>query len=260
MSKNVSNGFVFKTTDLMEIHNTIDEFRKQLQPLVYDKTAQYFADECTARYDYNTIDNKKSHGIFNEIYQQFIQKQDEVRVKAVRDPSVDFQFNIIVIPTKDKFYGLFYTEQVDFVNLWTENDLVDEYIYYNHQDRPDTFTEDEWKEREAKWGELLDPAGGIPALAGFTYSVIQEQTVVVPKIKDVISKIPSIANRTELCARDKMFKRFAKDKKFSDNNVIKLYGEFVEYLDTDEGKKKYDDEIGRMSSQLKIILTEQELM
>ena len=260
MSKNISNGFVFNTTDIMEIHNAIGEFRKQLQPLVYEKVVQYFADECTATYDFNTVDNKKCHGIFNEIYQQLVHKQDEVRIKAVRDPSVDFQFNIGVIPSDDKFYGLFYTEQIDFVNLWNDNDIVSEYIYFNHEERPDTFTEDEWKEREMKWDKLLEPAGGIPALAGFTYSVIQEQTILVPKIKDVINAIPPIKNRTELVARDRMFKRFAKGKKFTDNNVMKLYGEFVEYLDTDDGKQKYDDEIGRMSSQLKLILTEQELM
>jgi len=260
MSKNISNGFVFNTTDIMEIHNAIAEFRKQLQPLVYDKTVQYFADECAAKYDYNTIDNKKSHGVFNEIYQQFIEKQDEVRVKAVRDPSVDFQFSISIIPTDDKFYGLFYTEQVDFVNLWSDNDLVSEYIWFNHSERPDIYTDEEWKEREAKWEVLLEPAGGVPSLAGFTYSVIQEQTTIIPKIQDVMKEIPSITDRTELCARDKMFKRFAKDKKISNNNVMKFYREFVEFLDTDEGKKKYDDEIGRMSSRLKLVLTEQELM
>jgi len=75
-----------------------------------------------------------------------------------------------------------------------------------------------------------------------------------------MKEIPSITDRTELCARDKMFKRFAKDKKISNNNVMKFYREFVEFLDTDEGKKKYDDEIGRMSSRLKLVLTEQELM
>jgi len=260
MSKNISNGFVFNTTDIIEIFDALIEFRKVLEPLVYDKTVQYFADECTLDFDTKTLNNDKIRGIYNEVYQRFTVKQDEVRVKAVRDPSVDFQFSILIIPSEDRFYGMFYTEQEDFTKLWSEHPLINEYIWYTHSERPENYTEDEWTERGDTWDNLLKSVGGVPALSGFTYSVIQEQTNVIPKIVDVIKAIPSITDRTALMARDVMFKRFAKDKTVSGNNVIKIYGEFVEYMDTDKGKKVYDDEIGRMSSRLKLLITEEELM
>lgn len=260
MSKNLSNGFKFNTTDIMVIHKCIQDFRELLTPMVYDKTTQYFAEETSLMYDTNTLNNAKSHGIFNETYQKFIQKQDEVRVKAIRDPSVDFQFSITVIPTNGAFYGLFYTEQTDFADLWAELGLVKEFAWYNHTTRPETYSEEQWKTREDIWDTLLESTGGVPALSGFTYSVIQAETTIVPKITDVLRIIPSITDRTSLMARDNMFKRFCKDITITQNTVMDTYNDFVDYMDTDKGKKNYDDEIGRMSSRLKLILTEQEIM
>lgn len=260
MSIKLHNGFVFNTSNLMEIYEHVNEFRKQLQPLVYDKTVQYFAEECTSLYDIKSLSGDKIHGIFNEVFQNFTMKQDEVRVKMVRDPSVDFQFSITVIPTADKFYGLFYTEQKDFADMWADYDMVSEYIYYNNTDQPDGITDEEWKARGDTWDSLLDPFNGIPAQAGFTFSIIPDQTFDVPKIKDVIKNVPPIIDRTAIRAKDNMFKRYCKDKKITGNNVIKIYTEFTDYMMTDEGVKRYDDEIGRMSSQLKLVLTEQELM
>lgn len=260
MSTKIHNGFVFNTTDLMEIYEHINEFRKQLQPLVYDKTVQYFAEECTTLYDMRSLSGEKIHGIFSEVYQNFKLKQDEVRVKMVRDPSVDFQFSITIIPTADKFYGLFYTEQSDFADMWADSDMVSEYVYYNNTDHPDGITEEEWDARGDMWDSLLNPFGDIPAEAGFTFSVIPEHTTDVPKIKDVVSNVTSITDRTAIRAKDNMFKRFCKDKKITGNNVMKIYSEFTDYMMTDEGVKKYDDEIGRMSSKLKLVLTEQEIL
>lgn len=260
MSTKIHNGFVFNTTDIMEVYEHINEFRKKLQPLVYNKTVQYFAEECTILYDMKTLSGGKIHGIFNEVFTQFTVKQDEVRVKMVRDPSVDFQFSIVVIPTKDKFYGMFYTEQKDFADLWSKSDMITPYIYYNNVDRPEDITEDEWNERGKVWDSLLDPFNAIPSQAGFTFSVIPDQTYDVPRIKDVINAIPSITDRVAARARDNMFKRFGKDKTITSNNVIKVVREFNEYMKTDESEKKYEDEQGRMSSQLKLVLTEQEIM
>lgn len=260
MSIKLHNGFVFKSNDIREIRDTIDEFRKKLEPLVHNKTVQYFAEECSMLFDLNTINNKKNTNILSTIYQQFSQKQDEIRVKRTRDPSVDFQFNIVVIPSEDKFYGLFYTEQKDFADLWSQNKLVSEYIYYNNADEPEGISVEEWKERSDVWDSLLDEHNYVPSIAGFTFEVIQEITFDIPKTTEVVDAISSIKDRASVRARDNMFKRFCENKKFTDNNVMKIYREFVDFMTTDEGEKKYDDEIGRMMSQLKLTITERDLV
>jgi len=260
MSTKLHNGFVFKSNDIREIRDTIDEFRKKIEPLVYNKTVQYFAEECSMLFDLNTINNKKNTGIFSTIYQQFSQKQDEIRVKGVRDPSVDFQFSLVVIPSEDKFYGLFYTEQKEFADLWAENELVSEYIYYNNVDEPEDISIEDWNKRGEVWDSLLDPYNGIPSKAGFTFEVIQEITFDIPKTTEVVDAMSSIKDRASIRARDNMFKRFCEKKKITGNNVMKVYREFVDYMTTDEGEKKYDDEIGRMMSQLKLTIVERDLV
>lgn len=260
MSTKIHNGFVFNTTDIMEVYKIVNDFRKQLQPLVYDKTVQYFAEECTASYDIKTISGEKVKGIFLDIHNQFTNKQDEVRIKQVRDASTDFQFSLVVIPTADKFYGLFYTEQPDFADLWAAQSSVSEYIYYDNADEPDGISLDDWKERGKVWDSLLDPFGNIPSQAGFTFNIIPEQTYDLPNIQDILKVVPSISERIAVRTKDTLFKRYCKNKKFSTNNVIKIYNEFVDYMLTDEGEVKYDDEQNRMSSKLRLTLTEQEFM
>lgn len=260
MSIKLYNGFVFKSNDIREIRNNINEFRKQLEPLVYQKTVEYFADESYMLFDYNSTHGIPNKGILTQIYRKFAEKQDEVRVKGVRDPSVDFQFNVIVIPSEDKFYGLFYTEQTDFAKLWKESDLYEEYMYWNNTDQPEDITVEEWRERGDVWESLLAEHHYVPALAGMSFSVIQEQTYDIPKTTEVVDAIPSINDRASVRARDNMFKRFGEKKKMTDNNVMKIYKEFLTFMDSDEGKKKYEDEVGRVITSLKLRIEEKDLV
>lgn len=259
MSIKIHTGFVMDSTDFMEIHEVIQQFRQELGAVQRASVISQFAHQCAEAYDRHTIDGtSEEQSIYGRVWNQIAEAQHKVRVKQVKDPSVDFSFSIVLFPFEGKFYGMFYTVQPEFAEKWLLNPLVDEFMYWNNTDPLDGVSDEEWEERGRIWNEIMGDIA-IPSLIGITYEVTQEFMIDLPRLSEVADAIPSLEKRAFNTAKDTLFKEFAQNRKINDTNVVKVFGKYVEYLDTPEGSAKLELERQAMLKELRLTIGEAEL-
>jgi len=237
MSTKIYTGFKF-TNDLFEIHNEIMKFRHELKIKVDEKITDYFAKECSVLLDSISVGArklKKRDTIYGIIWKDFSEKEREIE-QGKRNPAVDFSFGISIIPTKDrKILGIVYTEQQEFLNMWTAKSFVEDYSYWNNTDKPDNISEEEWKERSETWNNILEDFLGVPSMLGFTADCVQKYGM-TPIIENVISKFPSFEERSSRIAEDVLFEEICRKDKIDASNAVKIYSEFLKWIKSDEGR------------------------
>lgn len=91
------------------------------------------------------------------------QLQDSLkRRNASRVPSLDLTLSIAFLSdphNSDDIYAMVYTDNREYIDVWESIEGINEYFYWNNSDSQlSQMTRKEWKEREAKWDELV---GGI---------------------------------------------------------------------------------------------------
>jgi len=241
LSVKIYTGFQFDTDDIREIFKHIRDFREELKPFIYEKTTQYFSAECTTLLDRISINPLlQTQTVLMTVYHQFKQELDEVKQNKQRNPYVDFDFHIVIIPTKDKILGMFFTEQQDFAKLWMNKSFVSDYSYWNNADQPEDMDDIEWARRKSDWMKEAFSDSDIPSEVGFTMqcaSIIP----VIPKINHIISGMPSWERRTQQVAEDALFReKFGKDD-IDSSNVVMIYQEFKKWIFSEEGKQKMEE-------------------
>lgn len=87
---------------------------------------------------------QKAHQLIKKRYQA-------IQETGHRDPVVDFDFELIVIPDGTKMIVLLYTEQKAFQTYWESLPEVSYYGYWNNSDPDKDTSPEEWKQRKMDW-------------------------------------------------------------------------------------------------------------
>lgn len=96
-----------------------------------------------------------------------------------RDPDVDYDFSLTLMPAEGAILGIAFTEKQFFMDALMDSSPVEPYAYRNDTDsRPEGVTLAEWKERERLWFQAL-PRGSTPAQRGITISIVSAQDLVL---------------------------------------------------------------------------------
>ena len=186
------------------------DWRAELDVLHRRALAGVIVDIATARHDDMACRHLEpnSHGEPAEPSQTpmryardlVLEMQREVSTKGVRNPLVDFEFQLSLMPYQGHVYGIIYTEQKEWSDIWMKRPGVVDYSYWNNSDRPDEISDQEWDNRGKVWSAILDGHPlGIPAMLGFTAACTLEH--VWPLKEDFELSLPTYQSRVQRCAQ-----------------------------------------------------------
>lgn len=164
MSTKIYNGYVLPNMNLLELKhfcckldierkNAIDKFVKKH----FFQSIISFIDKLILEPDKNDIfiDRElKNDNLFFMTYFDFC-KMIEHDSESKEYGLFDLKMTICFLPMKDKILALLYCNNRDLTKVFTENELVSEYCYFNNSDKPDEISEVEWEKRRIEWEEVL---------------------------------------------------------------------------------------------------------
>jgi hypothetical protein len=275
MSTKIYNGFEFRTHDLFEVHRHIMEFRKTLKPLVAEKVARVHAERIVYIMDrvacgwYKAKKENKGRALISVSSSEIREKQRNIKAGG-RNPSVDFIFNIAILPLrKNRVLGIVYTEQDDFLKLWFRKKFVKDYGYWNNTDQPKGVSNKEWHQRERDWDEVLPDSNGVPSMNGFGADCVHElfDAGAHPQISEILKHIPPFKRRVRHVAIDGGYKTYLKLKRISYKSIVKngtIFSHFMNYRDwlrkDPQGKKFMAKQMARFSKILKRRITKKDCL
>lgn len=252
MSTKIYNGFRFKTNDLRKVFKEISGFRIMLQPIAEKKAGEAVTriaveildDVCCGMIKKNEYTEKK---IFNRnapVYalNQYMERVKKMKSSGVRDPEVDFDFEMAILPMKNQILGIYYTEQEYFADLWNSSHFVEDYHYQNQTDRPKNISASDWNKRRIDWDKALALFHGVPSMNGFT--AICTNVIGLPK-KEYMNMIP-FPERVRVCVKKQILGAYIKinkidTAKFGLEDWSRAYTTSMpEWLKTKPGKDEYN--------------------
>lgn len=201
MSTSIPNGFRFRTTDLGEVMALLDRWRRRVRA-----DAVRMAAEWLAREGVDLIDGAVASG--REVPEQPLVEAGkrwnglrENLQKRRREPEVDYDFQIGILPHDGALYGILHTEQRAWRKDWFAEDLVEPMPYWNGTDGPEDMSEADWDARGRLWDAIMP--SGIPANHGLTAD-LHDPWFMKPPPEAVLAALPSFEDRVRGTAYDQV--------------------------------------------------------
>lgn len=203
MSTKIYTGFRFRTNDIFAIHRLVAKWRVELAAIHRSELAFLLAGMCTETIDRNAINAERNAGKnpFREARMEVRTRQKEILGSGHRDPEVDFDFEIAILPYDGHVYGMVFSERSRWVGRWMELEDVEDYSYWDNTDRPDEISAEDWKARDRVWdGILRANAAGTPGMSGFSAQCTDR--MLQPGLDEVMECIPAFEARVAARARE----------------------------------------------------------
>ena len=275
MSTKIYNGYRLPKMDNIKLMSFLGKVKSKIDVIHKKLWNQCVAQQATTLIDLNALGEKKQviellkkSDRYNskENWTEFCPKwvaYDSIRERikkvaetSLRDPEIDFDFHLCLIPTKTQILALLYTEQNEMTKAWESFKEVSSYYYFNNSDRPDKVSVAEWNKRKRDWDKALG-ADGIPGTKSLQYHPI-DKFFPFPSYEDIKAYIPSLNDRAFMHAEDAAFQEFvntSKDKeikkKAENRQFVSLIMDFRGYRKNPEGKKLMDKHVKKIKSVLK---------
>jgi len=250
MLPKIDTGFIFKTPNLNTIHNKINKFRLRIHPIILEKVYGAFAYVATNVLDLYTVglDHTIPAGVspYSCATEIISLRVGTLWATGIRDPNIDFACTIMVIPVKNKVFGILYTEHSDIANIFMDDTkFVEPYIYWEKEIKPDFINEKEWSKRNKQWSVALKNFNGIPSLNGFSAECVSRFVYLLHSVDGALDHIPDFNTRVyDMCMR-----LVAYDKK-DDVVFAKNYDGFLKWIKTPEGMSTIEDKKNMVETSL----------
>lgn len=267
MSTKIYHGFKFADPDLTVIHRHIMDWRQELRPLQKKATDAFVAEIAVNMFDAERMHpgTHKGKTPLTDAVLMLWDRQAEVKKTQRRDPMVDFEFTISLMPFEGQVYGIAYTEQREWQRLWLEKPFVIDFCYWDNTDPPEELPEDEWEERGRIWNAIFNEAiMSAPSMAGFNADCTHE--AMMPDTDNVVAVLPTheerVARRARFATAAARIKTLEAEKgppaTSYEGTAYSL--EAMEWLQTDDGRKALDAEKHRIAGILEAEVTREMLL
>lgn len=261
MSTKIYDGIIFRSTDLLEIHHQIMTLRPVIRDLGRVETLAFYAREATQVVDARATTGKggkEGQCALAGIWLDLTDRQNEIKRTGRRDPEVDLEFTIVLLPHAGRVYGMYFTERRDWAKaLVGEDRIAEAYPYWNNTDPPDGIPCEEWDARGELWREILaaDPDGR-PGQCGFTVEIFPPSFW--PDPEDILPFIPDRTTRLRNAARAIVLNRLVKPMYAAGEkpDPVQFFYAAEKVLRTDEGKAMLAEEEMRLDGILPEITVE----
>lgn len=151
MSIKIYNGF--KIDDLTTFLLELNQYKRSI---IKDYNAKSLAEWCTLRYfrDQNFFETKTLTVPFRQYIRTLKQDFEENKRLASEEYVNKYDVSISYSPVHQ--IGFIHAEETDHDTHIMHFQSVKEYNYYDHTDKPEYMSDDEWAERGETWSNALD--------------------------------------------------------------------------------------------------------
>lgn len=204
MGTTIADGFRFRTSSLEEVMQLLGQWRHRVR-----SDAECMAEEWLATESVKLIDQAIARNgdipvaPLADIRAQWDKLRDNLKNRR-REPQVDYDFTVCILPHAGQFYGIVYTEQQVWRTDWFTEDLVDPMPYWNGTDGPEDLSESEWEARGRLWDEIMP--SGIPANHGLSAD-LHDLWFLTPGPDAVVAAQPSFERRLARTAHEEVILR-----------------------------------------------------
>lgn len=267
MSTKIYHGFKFADPDMTVIHRHIMHWRQELRLLQKKATDAFVAEIAISMFDAERMHPGTHTGKspLTDAVLMLWDRQAEVKKTQRRDPSVDFEFTISLMPFEGQVYGIAYTEQREWQRIWMAKPFIIDFAYWDNTDPPEELPDAEWEERGRVWGAVLGGAiMSAPSMAGFSADCTHEG--LFPDTDNVVANLPSFEDRVGRRAKFAAAAAHVERLKAAEGQPATSYEqtsyslEAMEWLQTDDGRKALDAEKGRIAGILEAEVTREMLL
>lgn len=209
MSTKIYNGISFAITDIVSLIDRLRDFRTEVEALGDAALHEVAARKMVGEIDGALVDGRKFEKDFHDIIDDIDQRQKKSRTEGTRDPVVDHDFDLVLMPFEARWYGMLYAEQSEYYSLICNQHYAEEYSFWNNTDPPEGLNAEIWAERERVWEGILsrDPLSR-PGRCGMSFML--ERGYFFPNIVDVLPFVPTRSERARAQAErilcDNLFK------------------------------------------------------
>lgn len=141
----------------------------------------------------------------------FQDAHNEIARTGHRNPRMDFGVELALLADPDNptgpLFALLYTEQQGQVDVFTRQNQVEAWPYWNNTDRPGDVTADDWDQRRDTWNRALR-GKHVPAEAGVTWKLLSDghemPFLVGDGIALIAESIPTLEERARVIAADQV--------------------------------------------------------
>lgn len=265
MSTKIYNGFKFKRNyNLITIHRIIKSFRKKIQPIVQKEICSFVAWVATRYIDEHALEITRTltTSPYLAAIKELEQRRQKVKQTCERDPDVDMEFTLCILPTRKQIFGIVYTEQRDLLKMWLAQKEIVSYPYWDNTDPIEGLSWEEWRARGEEWNSALKEFHGIPALNGFVAECEPPQDFY--DVTKILPFLPSLNERIEYWTKEVALARRMKvyEKEFKDNidRVGTIYMDCRAWLRTEEGLIFSENVKAEVASKLIPVITKEVLL
>lgn len=167
MSTRIYNGVKFASTDFAELFGQLQGFRKRIASLTETTAGEYMASRAIRMLDETCAKEMPLGANFlSKVSREFRDDVAEIKKTGYRNPSVDFEFKVMIFPHKGEFYGMIFTEQSAWANALRDQAWVSEYAYHDStDDTPPGVSYKDYRKRAVVWKAIIGP-DYVPAAHG----------------------------------------------------------------------------------------------
>lgn len=255
MSTKIYNGFKIDSNDIFEVQNILMGHHEKVKEITENKTIEFLIRFAVEGLDKDTIEGKETKkNYLSEAGSSLMDRQREVKKSGYRDPVIDFEAEVVVIPYEGKFYGIYYSQQDAFLNNLLENPKVSEFGYWDNTERDDKVSAKEWKQRQKIWDGIFKDTS-IPGEIGFSKKF--NAYVPYPEIESIAEKweqfCPTFEKRLKYWTAETHIEREMGRKKDilkeDCSNAISLYLN-IKRDDSDDAQKRKEEVRKEVESKL----------
>lgn len=264
VSIKLHNGYLINASDMMGVMGVLQSFAREVTPVFEECAAALVGSMCVNAIDALAMGMpvpwlEEDDGFRGSVALCAImhvnRRQTKIQETMRRDPKMDFECKVTVIPTPRKVFATLYTERPEFERVWRETAGVTHYPYWDNTDGPDDMSGEEWKQRGAEWCEATGRSY-IPARVGLTFEPFDSRIPILSQ-QEIVKSFPTFEKR---CLR--MAKHVVRDEWCQPridaippderaHRFMRVLNAFADWTSTPEAKQRLTDEANRISTILK---------
>lgn len=250
MSTKIHNGLKLTNISLLELRDFSARLREKIRPVHEELYGKVIAEICTEIIDTRTLQPDDCKELEEKRYgrtagmstplsiAEFHMRDRQRKIKATqeRDPEVDFDCKLCILPIKGTLLAMPFTEQNEFLKVISSMEEVSEYGYCNNSDQPEGISKRSWNSRRDNWNKAL-PGIGIPSKNGFIIQLTHDDVSI--QAEKALPHVKTLEKRARAHAYNTIMGDIIERKKIELGENFSVYHELIEaseYIDTTEGQ------------------------
>lgn len=188
-------------------YHAIAGLRKEAMSLINDRFTRFIADRIVSIVD---VDKVMDQGLMWKAHIEYMERAAEVRKTNRRDPVIDFETEVVLLPLRGKILGLVYCESDSMRHWIMTQPFLKDYSYWDNTDPDEDVSEEDWEAREQDWEDALGSKS--PAECGLTIQLHPNLNLLQTSREEVFPHIMHFESRLDLAASRELYNELVRER------------------------------------------------